>query len=63
MQSCGATLQQAKCKHPQSEKVPENQPQKLTKSKIVKGPESAGKGESLVFKDPDNNLIEIFYQS
>jgi catechol 2,3-dioxygenase-like lactoylglutathione lyase family enzyme len=30
--------------------------------KIVKGPESLDKGEYLIFSDPDNNLIEIFYQ-
>lgn len=30
---------------------------------IVKGPEAMDNGESLVFKDPDNNLVEIFYQS
>jgi predicted enzyme related to lactoylglutathione lyase len=33
------------------------------KIKIVKGPESIPKGESLTFADLDNNLIEIFYLS
>ncbi|MCB1191500.1 MAG: VOC family protein [Leptospiraceae bacterium] len=31
--------------------------------KIIKGPESIENGESLLFADPDNNLIEIFYKS
>lgn len=30
--------------------------------KIFKGPETIGKGEYLIFSDPDNHLIEIFYQ-
>jgi catechol 2,3-dioxygenase-like lactoylglutathione lyase family enzyme len=30
---------------------------------IVKGPEAIENGESLIFRDPDNNLVEIFYQS
>jgi catechol 2,3-dioxygenase-like lactoylglutathione lyase family enzyme len=30
---------------------------------IVSGPEAMGNGESLTFKDPDNNLLEIFYRS
>ncbi|MCB1176111.1 MAG: VOC family protein [Leptospiraceae bacterium] len=30
---------------------------------IVKGPEGFDGGETLAFKDPDNNLIEIFYQN
>ena len=30
--------------------------------KIVKGPEGIEDGECLYFKDPDNNLIEIFYK-
>lgn len=30
--------------------------------KILRGPEGNSKGEFLVFTDPDNNQIEIFYQ-
>lgn len=30
---------------------------------IIKGPEVIENGESLLFADPDNNLIEIFYKS
>lgn len=33
------------------------------KIKIIKGPEGLDDGEFLVFADPDNNLIEVFYQS
>ncbi|MCB1160097.1 MAG: VOC family protein [Leptospiraceae bacterium] len=29
--------------------------------KIFEGPEVSGEGEYLLFGDPDNNLIEIFY--
>lgn len=32
------------------------------KIKIVRGPESIENGESLIFADPDNNLIEIYYK-
>ncbi|MDX1959076.1 MAG: VOC family protein [Leptospiraceae bacterium] len=30
--------------------------------KIEKGPESTDTGESIVIKDPDGNLIELYYQ-
>lgn len=30
--------------------------------KILSGPEANGNGELLIFTDPDNNQIEIFYQ-
>ncbi|TGN17134.1 VOC family protein [Leptospira idonii] len=31
--------------------------------KIVKGPESTESGESLTFTDPNQNLIEIYYEN